>query len=251
MSTALVFVDLDETLFSSRHEEEPADLLHVAADSSGRPLSYMNRRQQAFFNWINRDSLLVPTTGRSVEAYRRVNLQFRGPAICAFGGVIADGEKVNAEEWNNSIVRAACLEHETSRTLLEVSRNTAVNLGFDVRSRIIYEGGTPLYISIKHNQRNTDELKQLYLQVQSILPSSWYSNLNANNLALLPLFLSKDRAVQFLMEQMADDYAFVLGLGDSFSDSGFMGLCHYALSPTDSQLFHQFEQRLMREYQLQ
>ncbi|MBS2005343.1 MAG: trehalose phosphatase, partial [Cyanobacteria bacterium SZAS LIN-5] len=60
---------------------------------------------------------------------------------------------------------------------------------------------------------------------------------NGNNFALLPPFLSKERAVEYFLRELAPPHDCLIGIGDSRSDLGFMALCDYVVTPTRSQIF--------------
>ena len=105
----IIFLDLDDTLFSSRRKS-PEDLSlfePVAYGKQGEPLSYMSARQRQFFEWLRKDAEVVPTTGRNGDAYRRVRLPFAGHAILSHGGLILDKDGVPDAGWHQQVTLAA------------------------------------------------------------------------------------------------------------------------------------------------
>jgi len=104
---------------------------------------------------------------------------------------------------------------------------------------IISDAGLPLYVNAKHNGRDETALAVLAAALKEWLPEGWKMHFNGNNLAALPPYLGKDKAVSFYLKELAPAHSFVIGLGDSFTDLCFMGLCDYAMTPTTSQIFQQ------------
>ncbi|HEX5566847.1 MAG TPA: HAD family hydrolase [Streptomyces sp.] len=99
--TALVATDLDRTLIYSAAalgltvpDEDAPRLLCVEVYRSG-PLSYLTETAAGLLAELARRTVLVPTTTRTREQYRRIRLPGPPPpfAICANGGhLLVDGE---------------------------------------------------------------------------------------------------------------------------------------------------------------
>jgi hydroxymethylpyrimidine pyrophosphatase-like HAD family hydrolase len=236
----IVFVDLDDTLFQSQRKNPDADRL-AAVDREGNPLSFRSARQEAFLDWLARDALIVPVTGRSVDAFQRVRLPLGGAAICSFGGVILGSDGQPETEWHQRMTDAAREMADLMETLLGVVATTAAADLRDVRYRIIRDAGLPLYISVKHNSHDAEEVARLATAVSPSVPKDWVIHLNANNMALLPPFLGKAAAVAYFLERFVDGEGgagpvLTLGVGDSLTDLGFMGLCDFAVTPSNSQI---------------
>ncbi|MDO9353946.1 MAG: hypothetical protein Q7T55_09635, partial [Solirubrobacteraceae bacterium] len=62
-----VFVDLDDSLFSSARKCAPGEVLQPAALlKNGATISFTNARQRALLAWLDRGATLIPVTARSV-----------------------------------------------------------------------------------------------------------------------------------------------------------------------------------------
>lgn len=232
----IVFVDLDDTLFQTPQKNPQADR-PAAVDREGNPLSFRCRRQEAFLDWLAKDALVVPVTGRSVEAFRRVTIPFHGHAICSFGGVLLDTDGQPDPEWHRRMAVAAGGTEAVMEGLLGMVADAAGSHRVDVRHRIIRDAGLPLYISVKHNAGDSGETARLATVVSPSVPEGWTLHLNANNMALIPPFLGKAAAVAHFLERFVGERpALTVGVGDSLTDVGFMKLCDYAISPTKSQI---------------
>lgn len=228
----VLFLDLDDTIFHSRRKRSPGRGAEpVALASDGTPDSFMSDRQQAFFDWIIDGAEVVPTTGRNVAAYRRVELPFAGWTICSFGGVVLRPDGTSDPRWRERIAPLASAADEFLHALVE---NTLAASGDrPVRARVIDDDGLPLYISVKSEHAGLDDLAAT---LRSGLPSGWRVHVNANNLAILPAFLGKEHAVRWFIETIAGPDALLIGAGDSISDAPFLAACDYALTPSDSQI---------------
>ena len=237
----IVFLDLDDTLFSSRRKS-PDDLTPfepVAFDRAGEPLSYMSQRQRAFFDWLRKDALVVPTTGRNADAFRRVRLEFSGYAILSHGGLILDPDGMPERGWYDRVAVAARDCQTTLADLCEQVRDAAAAAEVDLRVRTVGDAGIDLYCSVKHNREDDEALRRFAPAVRAFLPDAWTFHLNDNNLAMLPPFVSKAAAVSYFLEMLAGDPAFVVGIGDSLTDLPYLALADLAMLPTRSQAFRQ------------
>lgn len=234
----VVFVDLDDTLFQTARKSPRRDRL-AAVDRDGEPLSYQSSKQVAFLEWLSRDAMVVPVTGRSVEAFRRVVLPLGPQAICSFGGVVLS-QGAPHPLWHAGMTTAAELARADLQNLLEVTESAASASGIDIRYRIIADAGLPLYVSIKHNAGCGEGTARLAADIAPAIPPGWRVHRNGANMALLPPFLDKRFAVSFFLEEIVGDREVVtIGVGDSLSDLGFMAVCDYALAPAASQIFVQ------------
>lgn len=233
----LVFVDLDDTLFCSRRKTRDEGAEPIAYSGEGVALSFMTGRQRAFFEWLSRGAVLVPTTGRNAAALGRVRLRFVDHAICSFGGLILGPDGSPESRWRAYIEEQARAALPRLGALLEAIRKEASRVGLDVRARSVADDGLELYLSIKHNADDAVALAALVPFIERHLPEGWRVGLNDNNLAVLPSFLGKEKAVAWFLEHLAAPHAFVLGVGDSFSDAPFLAICDYVLTPAQSQLF--------------
>lgn len=251
----IVFVDLDDTLFQTARKTSAADRADAtvgAVDRAGAPLSFHTARQARFLDWLTAREdptapppLVVPVTGRNVEAYRRIRLPLEPPAICSFGGVILTAEGTPDPLWHQEMTARSQAEAKAMAALEAAVARRAAQTGTDVRHRVILDAGLPLYISVKHNGEEawSEAMPPLAEALEPDIPEGWTLHLNGSNLALLPPFLGKKAAVaHFLTHLPVPDEAaqaappFTIGVGDSLTDLGFMGLCDVAVVPRPSQI---------------
>lgn len=242
MISAIALVDLDDTLFQTRRKCPPdvaeGDLVPMAFDREGRPASFATPRQLAWIEWLRRGTLLVPVTGRSVDALGRVDLKF-DYGVAAHGGVVLRQGGRACEKWLARIAAGAEAEQGGLAAIAERFVSLAASREVDVRVRILEEEGTPLYVVAKHNDpAREDHLHALAQEVADAVPPGWTRHVNGNNVAYLPPHLGKRQAVQHLLAELRALHPAlpVIGLGDSVTDAPFLALCDFAMIPGSSQL---------------
>jgi hypothetical protein len=242
MISAIALVDLDDTLFQTRRKCPPeiaeADLVAMAFDREGQGASFATPRQMAWIEWLRLGTLLVPVTGRSVDALSRVDLAFDF-GVAAHGGVVLRAGRRTCSEWHARIAKGAEAERVGLGGIAARFAAVAAKQGEDVRVRILDEQGTPLYVVAKHRDpAREDHLHALAQDVADAVPPGWTVHINGNNVAYLPPHLGKRQAVEHLLDELRALHPSlpVIGLGDSVTDAPFLALCDFAMIPGSSQL---------------
>ncbi len=233
----IVLTDLDGVHIQPPRECPPGVELTVGAvNKNGEPSSYSTPKQLAFLNFLLTAGMVVPVTARETASFKRVKLPFHGYAICSFGGVILTGEGTPEPRWHEHISREAGLEKGNLASLKGLVEEASIRLSIDVRATIVKDAGNDLYLNCKHNHGDVEQLSQIASLLKAALPNGWTMHFNGNNLAAMPPFLGKDKAVVFFLKELAPPYISVVGLGDSLSDLCFMELCDYVVCPGRSQI---------------
>ena len=236
------FVDLDDSLFSSARKCPPGAALQPAALlQNGEIISFTSARQRLLLDWLQRGATLIPVTARSVQGLARVLLAFPGPAVASFGGVVLDEQRQPDPLWAGQM-RAVLSGAQAllADACAELGAAIAAHR-IDARARLVEEWGQSQYLLIKHGSADVvvlAALRSTLLQPWAAARPGWRVFQNDNNLVLLPPGLDKAHAVAHLMAQLRQRHGEIvtLGLGDSLSDAGFLGLCDYAMTPRHSQL---------------
>ncbi|MDG5496034.1 MULTISPECIES: hypothetical protein [Azospirillaceae] len=239
--TVYAFVDLDDSLFNSDRKAGPDRSRVAAVDRQGTPLSFQSARQERFLSHVlGNGAVIVPTTGRNEAAFHRVRLSLRhSHAICSFGGLLIGPDGRPEPRWHAFISAEVERERAALEGILDEMVRIATARGADVRHTIVSDAGLDLYLSVKHNAHDEECLAGVAAELGQGLPDGWYLHLNGNNLAAMPGFLGKARAVRWYLDNVGTDSTLTLGIGDSFTDLSFMGLCDYAITPTShSQIFN-------------
>lgn len=248
MVAAIVLVDLDDTLFQTARKCPAAvnasDLTPYGWTAAGEAISFATPPQVALIDWLQESTRLVVVTARSGDALSRTRMDF-DLAVVAHGGGIVDHhpnspppERRFAADWraimSKRVVEAALEE------VLEHVRSESARLRMGVRASIVGEAGLPLYVVVKHElpDGNDPELHAVCAGPITNLAPGWSAHVNGNNVAIMPPGLGKAFAVEWLLPELKAEHPSlpVIGIGDSFTDAGFMRLCDFAMTPTHSQL---------------
>ncbi len=231
--SVVAFLDLDDSIFQTLPKCPPGARLEVAAvNRDGSPGSFMTPKQRRLVDWLLATTHVIPTTGRNLEAYRRVRIAFPGCAILNHGGTIVDAQGAPDLEWYEQLESDLCPD-ELRRLQLEVLAQS-----FGVRARLIGDHGRTLYLSVKHPSVDLAELAACRRFLAARIDRDRVRLIeSANNLAVLPVGVSKERAVRHVISSRAAPDELVLGLGDAPSDLGFLKLCDIAGAPTRSAIF--------------
>ncbi|MDZ7706260.1 MAG: hypothetical protein U5L04_17480 [Trueperaceae bacterium] len=248
----LAFVDLDDTLFQTRHKCPPGPLVPGAYGRDGTPLSFMSAPQQRFAAWLGDTALVVPTTGRDLAALRRVTLRWNtdpaiadpaliNHAIINHGGSIVRNDDSPDPDWQAHIDTVLAATSGALQAVLTELREVSAGLG--VRVRAIGDFGRTLYLVLKHPDADLGAVTAARQHAERLVgredPDGLRVIANGNNVAVIPSAISKEAAVDYLLEHYRHLYGPVLslGVGDSLSDTGFLSRCDFAVTPTRGQIW--------------
>ena len=218
---AVTLMDIDDTILQARRKCGEEACEPVGYDIHGEPVGFMRRSQRELFDRLAASTTIVPCTARDAKTLGRVRLPFDSYKICSYGGRILKPDGTVEESWH---------------TRISAEATAAADLKVDARIWNISEDGLPLYLCAKHHQKDTTELHRLIAPLRANLPAGWTLHFNDSNVAAIPGYLGKEHAARWLLSEVLQP-ALVLGMGDSFVDLPFMGLCHYAMIPSQSQIF--------------
>ncbi|MFN8510312.1 MAG: hypothetical protein U0Z75_07095 [Deinococcaceae bacterium] len=236
----LLFIDLDDTLFQTEHKCPPGVTKHpVTTTRNDQPGSYMTPKQHHLFSWISATSVVIPTTGRDISAFSRVQLAFHDQAILNHGATILHSNGTVDSDWHEQMRDAI---RETSGELDHILSETQVfcdrqNLGANISE--IRDVGQRWYLVAKHPSRDLERLNEIHRFWHESLSAdnAFYVIANGNNVALLPRAISKRFATEYLKAHRKDlDPCLTIGVGDSISDLDFMHACDLWLTPNNSQI---------------
>jgi hydroxymethylpyrimidine pyrophosphatase-like HAD family hydrolase len=244
-----LFVDLDDTLFQTLRKLPIDNIAHDTLSigstyQDGSPCSWLTQKQQAWWQWLNHDSIVIPVTARTLDAFKRVSLKFSQHAIVNFGAHVFQPDGALDQSWQKSM-QAKLSPHETTlQTLFEQLKHYASTTAPSLRIDYVYsqcDENFPLYVLLKDKEKNIQTITQAY----DCLISPWlathqdyYIHQNDNNLAIMPRQLNKAYAVNYLIEILKQTHSDIItcGMGDSKTDLNFMKCCDYWLTPSNSQL---------------
>jgi len=238
-----LFADLDDTLFQTLEKCAVRENLEPAAYyANGSVCSLTTPAQRAFFAFASEGMTVIPTTARSIDAFRRVNLGFTSYAILNFGGVILQPDGSIDTEWQARMHEKMTAALPGLQQLGARINAHAVRSGFKGRARLVEDAGTPFFIVVK----DPDKIVANLTPIEDEVVRPWIEDghgdycvhRNGNNLAILPPSLDKANAVAYITERLRREHTDIItfGMGDSRSDARFMADCDYAIIPRRTQL---------------
>jgi hypothetical protein len=232
----VILTDLDDTLFQTLPKCPPGQqgLRQMSSLLDGSPSGFATPMQQNFLRWLETGTV-IPVTARGRDVLARVTIG-QAPAICSNGGCILDADGAVDREWHEHLeeeARRAAPVGEVYRALTDALCTERF------RHWAVEENGLTLYIVVKSNAHDADELAVLEQELAPQVPTGWRCHRNGNNLAYLPPWLSKRHAARYMIDRIRADRPDqpIIGIGDSVSDVGFMDLCDFAAVPTRTQLW--------------
>jgi hypothetical protein len=237
----VAFVDLDDTLFQTRRKcRRGTDLAPAALDRQGLPLSFSEPPQRILVDRVLRGAWIVPATARNMESFGRVLGRPGRGAILSFGAVVIDPSGALDRPWLDRTSALAAGSEPLLRSALALAESVGARRRMAARIRIVSDAGIPFYVVAKTDPGRIPELSELAAELSASFGSEASIHLNGNNLALLPKYLDKAPAVEHFVKTHLPapppGGRLVLGVGDSLSDLGFLGLCDYLVIPSSSQL---------------
>lgn len=242
MAGITVFTDLDDTLFQteekSRKRAGSAPIVAAAHDRHGDPLSYHAPDQLALLALLG-PCTLVPVTGRNRDALDRVRTpRFDDHLITSHGAIIYAPGGAPLASWCARVEREARQLAQPLRVLCDLLG--ARFAGPSTRVRVIEDAGLPVYLSMKGDaEASLPGVADIAALAAHQCPDiAWQVHHNGRNVAILPPYASKERAVAHVLEskRRSDPQTVFVGLGDSLTDLPYLKLCDFALVPKHSQI---------------
>lgn len=233
----IAFTDLDDTLFQSPRKCPDTHQYSVAADlPNGQPGAYATPQQQMLSAMLE-PYLIIPVTGRRTDSLARVRMAFTHYKVASHGAIILEANNDIHPAWQQVLqqeepqwrLRLQALEQEL---LTYIAQHH-----LDLRVRVVEDYGYACYVCVKGRD---DHLKMMQQNHHPSLPAKGFTcHINARNLAYMPPYASKKRAVLFLQDVLraeTESAITYLGVGDSNSDAAFMAVCDFQILPSQSQI---------------
>ncbi|MCK5719647.1 MAG: hypothetical protein KAH84_06815 [Thiomargarita sp.] len=233
MQNILLFIDLDDTLFQTKRKNPNGIIAatHSAKDGKG---SYMTEAQQLLFElfYDSKKVKIIPTTARNLQQYNNTiisQLPEIETAILYFSGMILD-RNIEAQPWQQHIQQAyQQLKLPISKLFNQFEVLVKNQVQFTLYNVDNY------YITVKAEKNCPRILRnKLFTQFKNLATSEYLVHQNDRAFSLMPNFLDKKYAVNYLVEKYQP--TLTLGMGDSFTDWGFMQQCDFRIIPKNVQL---------------
>lgn len=243
MMPIVVFSDLDDTLFQTAEKAAAragdGPLTAAAHDRAGAPLSFHAPDQIALLALFE-GAHLIPVTGRNGAALDRVvSPRFESFRITGHGAMIYGADGAPLASWHARVQAEAARLEPLFAALLQTLDAQFAPRAPAWRWRLIEDAAVPVYITVKaEGNVPLPEASTLQGVLDAQGLDDWRVHCNGRNAALLPPYACKAAAVRHLMELITaqEPQTLFVGLGDSSSDTPYLKLCHFALTPRNSQI---------------
>lgn len=214
--SALVAVDLDQTVVYSRRAAGDAGPSVVVEHLAGEPLSSMTVGAVAAYEVLAAGHLVVPVTTRTTEQYRRIALPVAAAhALCANGGVLlSDGvPDPDWSAWVRTLTAAAAPLPVVAAQLAVVEPEPWVRL---VRT------AEQLFCYLVAHSRADIPAGWLAALERDLVALGWTVSVQGRKVYAVPAGLSKAAAVERLAGQLGTTV--LLAAGDSLLDRPLLEL---------------------------
>lgn len=236
----VVFTDIDDTLMTTGRKLLSAQRATPGAYSAnGDVSSYCSAVHSRLWSLLETANLVIPVTARSLAGVRRLDKAFSkmGPAqVADFGGTVTLDGLTPDLAWDAQLQQQAQLAGPAVLDdLLNaiMPRLTAPLLKHELR---VTASGLRCFLNFRFDAA---EKAAQRARIQDVADQMGLSNSirfheTDRDVTLLPTYISKGAAVQFLIERLGLDSWTRIGAGDSLTDIGFMRLCHFMVTPSES-----------------
>ncbi|MFT6386921.1 MAG: hydroxymethylpyrimidine pyrophosphatase-like HAD family hydrolase [Cellvibrionaceae bacterium] len=234
--TVIAFSDLDDTLFLSERKCSDLSGHKVAAElPDGEIGAYSTPQQQDLISLFD-SACIIPVTGRRTDSLSRVLINFESYKIASHGAIVLDLHNDLHPAWRILLEEEEPLWRDHMLKLKCELEQYCETCNLKLRIRVIKDKGFACYICVKGEILH---LQQLQPKISELKTDGFTVHINDRNLAIMPPYASKLRAVTFLknvLKSKSKGQLTFIGLGDSLSDSAFMSICDFQISPSYSQI---------------
>lgn len=245
----IVVTDLDNTVCQTLKRNPSGDVA-VSAGRSGAPVSFMTRGQAALVSGLaGMASVVVLATARNFDALCRFDpvIPFGtkvGYAVCSMGRTVlrnvGDGRSrwERVPEWDDRMSKVSPLEEAFLGVLDTVDQGLSGHGRSDVSwstGIVRCQDGRPAYVKASFTGDGADRAAGMLRSRESAVPGFRVGGYG-REAVFIPAGWGKKEAVSFVLSELlpAD---FVLGMGDSGDDAGFLSLCDYCMIPNGTELW--------------
>lgn len=212
-------IDLDNTLIYSYRHDIGQDKIPVEL-YQGREISFVTTNTYAKLRKLKEDLLVVPTSTRTVEQYRRIDLKIGAipyALVCNGGRLLKDG--VDDLQWYQSsreLISESEAELVHARKLLEKEQRRSFELRFIDELFLFTKCNSPEYVVESLRQELDGSVVQVFHQGEKVY--------------VVPNNLSKGMAVQRFRGLMGAEK--VIAAGDSGFDIPMLAEADLAIAPS-------------------
>lgn len=231
----LLFLDLDDTIFQTKRKNKQG-VIPATETPNPENISYMTKSQKLFLDiFLKMDNVrIIPITARALKQYKRTYISKHPQVSCAsvyFSGAIYTGTGFDPD-WQQKIRE---LYSKMSFPIEQMYKRIYPKIDHERFNMVDVDG---YYLAIKSKNRHVKEYRPRMMELLQTLPffmeEEYFIHQNANNIAIIPRFLDKKHAVDYLINKFEPELT--IGAGDSITDLNFMKICDFKIIPKSSQI---------------
>lgn len=228
----IFFTDIDRTLtHSKRFAKNTADMTCIEI-YNGEPINYMSTKAVGFLNDLKKIINIVPVTTRSVAQYNRITIT-RGLsyAIVANGGIILkEGKPLS--EWAELIGSHQQLMGEyTYQKMYQLI--SMLHMYIDKPFRLVDNLFYFAKIAPPYTAKDISSILNKILK-----GTEWTYAIQGIKVYVIPRYISKEAAVNFLYQKIAHKSEHKITAGDGKLDENLVKLGDIRFIPRDSELYN-------------
>ncbi len=226
--------DLDRTfIFSERTVNRLAEELVCIEQWEGRDLSFVSKALLDYVLNIEEDTLIIPVTTRALRQYERITLftdSYKPSyAIAANGGVVMKNG-IRDQQWDEILK----IRLQESASFKDMARMFEKQWQHKMFRRIT--DADELFYVLMLVEENIDKAWLAELQ-EEMRKVGWNSYVNGRKFYVLPKTLTKEHAVEYVLEDIP--YKTHYAAGDSIMDLGMLEMADIAFTPMHGELYKQ------------
>jgi hydroxymethylpyrimidine pyrophosphatase-like HAD family hydrolase len=235
LENILLFLDLDDTIFQTKRKNSQG-FIQATNPENPENTSFMTDGQQLFIDsFLNMATVkIIPVTARDLEQYKRTVISEHSAvttAVLYFSALITDNGQID-QIWQEHIKKSyASLKVPLSEIMARISENIDLE---NFKMHCVED----FYIVIKNKSKNKEQYilqnNELKKKLAALIDDEFYLHYNSNHISVLPKFLDKKNAVEYLIKKYQP--RLTIGAGDSITDLNFMELCDFKMIPKNSQI---------------
>lgn len=231
MKNVILFSDLDRTIIhSSKFLKESLNPEIVEFNKDKKPISYMEKEALLLLNELSNNLLFIPVTTRSLEQYKRINLKIKPLySITSNGGIILKNNEP-LKSWDDFIKN-----NISNKNYIEIKNKLKPINKYLTRELTFIDN---VFFFSKINDNNLFELNY---ELDNILKCyDWTYTIQGNKIYIMPKFISKENAINYILQNELSRDNFIITAGDGKLDYNFVFLPDSNLSivPLNSELYN-------------
>lgn len=241
--------DLDRTIiFSNKflneevfEEHQPVCIEYY----QDRPISFVTQKS---YNYLlemlsNKDNnkIFVPTTTRSLKQFNRIRVLSDFPyAIVANGGIILKNKKP-LKEWESKVKKIQeKLNYKLTEEILNHQKYTEL---FTKQPKLV--DSIFFYMKVPDSQ---EQINYILTEIEKDFKNTnWTFTLQGLKLYIIPKEISKENAIDFLINYLHKEKDFVVTSGDGKLDRGMIEYGTISFIPTNSELYNLISEELKKQ----